>query len=295
MTYSISDTKTELLNARLRRTVGRIKDSVGVDRRTFQDMLGVLPSRYAELRFQKSDFSIDEIYSLADALKLDMDLLFSGRIDYQALARQFKGDLTALPERYQNDVEKMARARAAQVIFAHLSLYHGEDYARSYFRRIQIHPEAFSNPTDFIHPRITTDLIKGLGRENYSEDQIRGVGTMTLALFPEVVRKRLLASRTPRELYSYILEEYAPRQYDRIYHYKLESLSADRCRVVSQITELAQSVFVHDPIDNREACLYRQGVFSSFYGVLGKKLAQIEEVSCVHLGDRKCEIDIVWA
>lgn len=288
-----SVTDGELLNARLRQTIVKIQDSIEVERRTFQEMLGVSTSRYADIQFRKMDFSIKELYSLSNSLSLDLDLLYSGNIDYQALAKQFKGDLTALPERYQNTHQKMARARTIQIIFSHLCFYHGESYARAYLRRFQVRPEAFLNSTEFIHPKITTDLISGLSQENYSEDQIRGIGTMTLSMLPPLVKQKL-KKYTPRNLYSYILEEYVPKQYDRIYTYKLDRISSERCRIISKSTELAKSIFSNKPVDNRETCLYRQGVFTSFYGVFGKRLAKIEEVSCIHRGDSQCVTDVVW-
>jgi hypothetical protein len=294
MNLNNSDLNSKSLNTRLRDTLFRIQDSIQIDRKSYQEILGISATRFAEIAFQSSDISIYELYSIANALDLDIDLIFSGDIDYKALARRYKGDLKAIPEKYQNPSEKLGRARASQVIYSHLMIYHGERFARAYFRRLQLYPDAFTDSVEFVHPLIAIDLMKNLTREGYEENQIRSIGTMTLAVTPKVHQKALSKTKTPKNLYSYILEEFAPKYYDRMYQYKLDQLSNSKCRVITQTTEFAESVFRGKNIDNRESCLFRQGVFSSFLGVFGKRFARIEEISCIHRGDSKCVIDISW-
>lgn len=284
----------EILNSRLRQTIFRIQDCLDVNRKTFLEMMCISSERYAQIAFQKSDITILELYSLAKALDLDLDLLYSGKLDFLEIARRFRGDLKAVPERYSDHSKMLGRARAAQLIFTHLTVYRGEAFARSYFKRLQLYPEAFSNPTDFVHPQIAMDLMKNFSKEGYSEDQIRGIGSMTLALTPEPLRKQFLLTKTPKNLYSYLIEEYGPRSYDRMFHNCLDRITNDSCRVIISTTQLAQEVFGNHPIDNRESCLYRQGVFSSFVSIFGQNYAKIQEISCVHRGDEKCILDIVW-
>ncbi len=280
---------------RLRRTVPKIRECIEVDHSSFLEMLGMSAARYAEVAFRKSEYSTVEISSLADALSVDIDLLFQGKLDYRALAQQFRRNFSAVPERYADESQWLGRARAAQTIYSHLHISKGEAYARSYFRRFQLRPEAFSEATSYVHPLIAIDLMKDLSSEPlYDEARLRSMGTMNLAMLPAVVREKLEALKTPDVLYPYMFEEHLPKQYDRMFQYKLDRLTDSRCRIVVSTTEFTQNTFAGRNIDNRESCLFRQGVFSSFLGLIGSRFAQINEHSCVHCGGASCSFDVAW-
>ena len=279
---------------RLRRTVVRIRDSIGVERQVFQEMLGMTASRYSTIVMQRDEFTIQELQSLANAVALDLDLLLQGHVDYSALAQQFRGDRSILPERYAEKTQRFGRAKAAQVIFAHLSAYHGEEFGRAYFRRFQLQPETFENAADFIHPLISIDLIGEFTKEGYSEAQIRSVGTMTFGTSPPQLRRQLAGMKDPRALYAYFLEGVIPLMYDRMSEYQITRLTSTGCTVVTRTREEAQNSFGRAIIDSRETCLYRQGVFSSVLGHLRTRFGTIHETTCIHRGDAQCTIEVTW-
>ncbi|MBI3555361.1 MAG: hypothetical protein HY074_03735 [Deltaproteobacteria bacterium] len=285
---------TENFNACLKRTVARIRECTDVDLRTFLNMLGMSALRYSEIIMQRQEFSIQELRSLADALDIDLDLIFRDKVDYVALARHFRGDRSVFPEHYSEQSHLFGRAKAAQVIYSHLASYHGESFGRAYFRRFQLHPEAFSNPTDFVSPMIASDLVKGLAKEGYREEHIRSIGTMTYATCPPPLRRKLAAMKDTKTLYLYLYEELVGIQYDRMSDYKIVRLSDRGCTSIVRTREEAQEAFKRKVIDNRESCLYRQGAMSSFSAHTGPSFSTVRETSCIHRGDEVCTLEFRW-
>ena len=284
----------ENFNQYLSTSVSRTRDCLGVNHKTFRNMLGMTLTRYTDVVLKKDEFSIQELQNLADTLDFDIDLLFKGKIDYVALAKQFRGDRTVFPERYADESQQFGRARTGTVIFSHLAAYHGESYAREYFRRFQLYPEAFAEPSAFVNPVIHFDLVGGMTKEGYSEEQIRSIGTMTFALSPPELHRKLAWLKAPKTLYSYVYEELLRTQFDRMFDYQLTGFTDTGCKTVVRPRQEAQDAFKRKIVDNRQSCLYRQGVASSFLANISPHFAEIHEESCVHHGDKLCAYEINW-
>ncbi len=282
-------------NQRLSHTLFGLQDALDLDASAFSEMLGVSGLRYQELRSGRSEVSVQELYSLAQGLDVNVGQLMEGKVDLKLLRQRLRGGSELLPDAYADKAHHLARSIAPKVIHTHLVAHHGQAFARSLFRKFHVAPELFDSLTDYIGPMIPADIVLHLHQEEgYTDDQIRGVGTMTFPIVPQAVSETLRSLRTPQRLYQYFFDYLVPRSYDRMSTYHVEAMGPTYCRVKVKTSEQAQTAFKRKIVDNRAGCLYRQGVVSSYLAHLTGNFAHIQEYSCLYLGDPHCLFDICW-
>src|SRR4051812_33790892 len=108
----------------------KLRNLLELDNREFAESLGVTPRELSQIRLNGQDLSIQNLEKFCQAIQLNINNLFSGKIDYATVARHFRGDLMAMPEAYQGAEFRLGKLRAIQSIFEFMNLFYGFDYAR---------------------------------------------------------------------------------------------------------------------------------------------------------------------
>lgn len=278
---------------RLRLTLDKIHVATALPSRIFIEMLGMSAARYFSIRCGSASPNILELKSLANALDLDVGRIFSGDLDYEALAREFRGERGVLPARYLVPEQQMARARTIKNVYSFLELTRGADYAWSIFRRLQIVPEAFSQPDGFVSSFIIADVLNELAAEGMSDTDFKNLGSHSYVINLGDVNKRLKLTGSPKRLYE-VMISCMPQHYDRMNTYALQSLSDEKCVVRVLPKDEFVEVFKSKLLGSKDVCLYKQGVTASFQAALGPRFASVHESSCVYHGDEHCDYHIYW-
>jgi hypothetical protein len=271
------------------------RQALGLDVGSFTEKLGMSPARYRRLIWGMAEPTMAEIEALASVSETHIDLFMSGEVDFKTMARHAHSNRTAIPEHYATREHKLARVRAVQVIYEHVRFHRGEPEARRILRRRQCHPEAFRDAASLISPKIVEDLLKDLRQDGLSDEQLRGVGTMTLNVNQGAIARKLAGRATPRALYEYVHEELLQHHYDRINHYRLLKMTDTGCVVGVSTQDEAKEAFRTDTVGTREMCLFRQGVYSSFLANLIPRFAKVEESQCMYSGASHCIVHLSWA
>src|SRR6478672_4755925 len=95
-------TFSEVFNQKLKETLRRIQFSIQLTDGELRNILQINKSDYEKFWSGKSEIELSSLASLSEHLSISLDLIFSGKIDYRALGRQFKSKLPEIPEKYQN-------------------------------------------------------------------------------------------------------------------------------------------------------------------------------------------------
>jgi hypothetical protein len=272
---------------RLSATLLRIRSSLGLSDSTFLEMLGA--------KKNQKKYSVKNLESLCRAIDLNIDLLFSGQIDYSVLIKNYRTAALSLPERYSPPEQQLSRARSVYALFQHVQIFHGEDYAKSLLSRLQVHPEFLQDPSALISPLLAADAVEILLSEGFHSNQIFDMGTMTLGITRLTPLGRILQQKSSaRELYQSVHEELVD-QFDHVFDYSLLKITQNSCTVVIQPKERTFDLFRTLVFGNKGMCHFKRGVYASLLGNIRKHFAHIHEKECMYEGADRCIYELTWA
>lgn len=283
------------ITVRLNDTLQSIKGTLSLSDEQFSELLGETPAVYKKIVEGRSRYTIRHLDSLSQSLGLNFSLLFSGKIDYRALYSKYHGHALTLPERYDDPSHKLARTRALKSMLHFIGLDSSYRRAARILSKLQVTPAHLGDPDEFISARLTADFLGKLRPEQFSDEQIRSMGSMTLAIAQDTpAGLALSAYATPKDVYRAIHEELRHLA-DRLWEYRLMSLTDTGCVVHITPQEQTLETFKDDPLGNRELCLFLQGVYSSFLlAVRPSELAKVFETECMYQGGRRCIYHVFW-
>lgn len=281
-------------NTRLRHTLKQIEKAIGIDRGQFVAILDLSTTRYTEILNGKEKLSADEFVRLCQSFDINPKLVSSGGVDYVTLAERFHTRRTAIPRRYAQPSEKLSRALGIQIILKFLSNRPSPSYSNRILSRLQLQPEAFKNPNDFIHPNIYHDLLTELRMEGFSDLTFLKMGQATFSPENTGIKAILSKSKTPKALYTSVHEELFPQLYDRVFDYQLLNITSTGCSGTISLTEEVKDIFHTNTFGNRELCLYKAGVYTSFLAHTLPYFAKVTETSCMYKGDPRCILHFSW-
>jgi hypothetical protein len=284
------------INNSIYQTLGRIQDSLQLTGTQYADLLGFTQKEYDSLLLDGEQLKIQNLLNLSQATELSIDRIMDGDIDFHALAKKHLGDKFAIPEKYAIPTQALARARTVKAIMHHVNSIHGEAYGRHVLRRLQIHPDFFSNPEDYINPFIITDLIETLVRSGFDRSHVKEMGKCAMKVNQNTAVGSLLSqAKTPMDLYRDLHEIVINRHFDRIFEYRIQSLSKTGITVTVTPIKDSHEALNSKLIGDRETCLYKQGVYSSFIGHIDHQFAKLFETACIYQGDPQCRYHLCWA
>ena len=194
------------------------------------------------MRVRKS-FSVNELVKMSEALGINVNLLCTGRVDYEAVAEQYFNQKKVFPFRYSVSEEKLGRARGIQVILKYLSGYWGPVFAKRVLSRLQLHSESFMDPCEFIHPGIYFDLFHELSSEGFTLEQFAAIGKASLKFGSTGIDTLLSEKKDPQSLYTAVHEEVFPKFYDRCFEYLPQKISSDETVAKIVVSEEAKDRF----------------------------------------------------
>ncbi|MGE4233472.1 MAG: hypothetical protein AB7F43_09105 [Bacteriovoracia bacterium] len=287
---------SDFFNKRLIRTIEKIQRTLGLASSDFSDLLIMSPEDYLLCRKGQKDFTIQNLAALAQNLDINPELLFSGGLDFQTLAKSYFGKMPSMPERYCDPSHFLSRTRAIQTILSYTDLYCSKDYSLRILGKLQLKPIHFQVPEVFISPYVGADLLKTLSHDGFGETHIQAMGLMTSSLIRRTAFGQALAKlETPRKLYEYLFDEMV-ENFDHTFEYKLLYSSDSEIRVESRPRESSCSIFATHIVGNKEMCFFKQGVAASFLKLAGSDLMEIFESECLYedKGANRCVYHIRW-
>ncbi|MEW6058232.1 MAG: hypothetical protein AB1540_16640 [Bdellovibrionota bacterium] len=274
----------------------RIQACINVDSQILSDLLGVTSKQLEEFRSGFQNLRIENLEWLCETLGISLENLFTGNIDYPALAQQFGGNVYALPDRYSNSQQHFARARTIMGIIEYLNSLFGPKYVHNILSRLQVRREYFDNPDAFISPYLVTDLLTELRKSGFHENHNVEMGKSAAKVNEKTrVGKVLSSSDGPSKMYERLHAEIMDAHYDHLFYYSLSSLSENDLRMTTTPRRHSHDLLETRTFGHRETCLYKQGVYTSFLSHIGCKNYKLEEEKCMYHGDEHCVYHLSWS
>lgn len=234
-----------------------------------------------ELRTSRKDVPAHCILLLAEGLEIDPSDLSFGRIDYEALSRQLKGESDYVPEKYRGE-GKVCRLFLTSLI--EYSDNHIDTIISDILlRKIQIRREALLLQNEQNGILILQNALDFFGLIGHSSETYFQAG----AHFSDFAKKHLLKKTVYKklalsELYAYWIQTFLPPLI-QAWKFQLEDLTPVSCKI---------RIFHETKIGKKNLCLWRSGLFAAVPEVLGLPRAGSRESTCIHSGDSECHHEI---
>lgn len=281
-------------NARMRLILKELKHALGVDARTFMDLIQVSAMDYRQILKGTSEASIAGLHHLARSIHVNDSALYTGEIDFEAVGRQFRGDHHAVPKRYQDPMHQLSRTRGVQVLLTYFMVHRGAAFVDRILKTLQIRQEFFTDANRYISSKIVLDLFQQLTVQGIALDEMMHVGMLNIALTPTELKKTLGAIHDPRQSYLYFHEELITKFYDRMFDYRLRKISNAGTVGEVHVREEAQDIFKEKILGSKAMCNYRKGVYSSHLLHSKSKVATVLESECMYEGGHRCVYHLSW-
>ncbi len=288
------ESETASFEIQLRLTLGRIRDAIGCSKDQFREYLQLSFNEFDEIDQGRKSFDVQSLQSICNQTGLSLSSLFSGKIDYLALAKQHSGDRYFLPERYLPPEHQLGRARSILGILKYVESLHGFPYSRNLLSRLQISRACLLDHEAFISPLVGVDLLNLLCQEGFDAGHLSEMGRMMYHVSNNTPISKILGrASSPSELYRTLHEE-IPGHFDQAFHYRLTKLTSDSCTTTAVPTEETQELFRSNRFGTKSMCRFKQGVLSAFLGYLTNRFATVVESECMYEGGAKCVYHLSW-
>jgi len=278
----------------LTQTIFRVRSILRLGTPQFCDYLQISEEEAQDLGKAVAHLSLFQLDHFCTQIGTSVDHLLSGKIDFSALKNHQKGPDYLMPERYANGDHQFSIARSISGVQVYLSSFYGSSYFNRLMNRLQLSEHLFSNPQEKISSLISTDLLRELEQDSFSEEQIFKMGLNTFITNRNTELGKIFGECSePSTTYQKCAESLSAK-FELLNHYRIISLSHFSCVIeASQSTEVLEA-FKTRKFGIRYTCVFRQGVLASFPGFIGFPFGQIKERKCVFHGDASCIYEISW-
>lgn len=271
-----------------------IQEALGLSDSEYLKILEITPKEFNKIKNSQSKFTTVAIGNLCDALELDIDRVFSGDIDYEAMCKHRHGENLTLPEKYSVPSQSLATARSILSKFSFLDRYYDPGYSRRLMRKFQIRPQIFNHPDLRVSPVIGIDIMKQLVRDGFDEHDLRLMGNHTIDVYRKTKLGRELSRfKTAKEIYRAMHEELM-HYFDGLWDYQLTKLTDKGCTVAVTTKQRISDVFSDHTVGSREICLFRQGTYMTILSNIYPDVARLLESECMYSGGKRCIYHIYW-
>lgn len=266
----------------------RLRITLDYDLKSWADLLRLTESEYVLFLKGKKPLDIMRLAELSRQTHLSLDAFVEGKIDFKAVAAQYQGFSTYIPEQYT--ISALSKRRTSITVLDYLEKYFGWQTRQAVLRKTQVQESSFSDPEKTINLRFLNDTLKFLSSNGFTHDSIAAIGmhsavTNSTSPFTKILRSlpRL------RDIPDYTINSLVPKYFDRNHHYRILSLDDTSCVFeVTPVKELRSNLSFNE-IASRELCAYRKGVASSFFAHAGLPFGKTTELACVHDGAPACK------
>jgi predicted hydrocarbon binding protein len=272
-------------------TVERLQASLAMEgwmrRSRWLEILKLTPKGYEAFRSGVQPLSEASLLSLSKFVGVSVEDISSGNIDFRAVAVNQGAGARELPELYAKAA--FSRRRAVITSFDGLEQILGWRARHDALRYLGVNEAVLSDSMAPINAQFFTDAAKYLNaKHGLTEQHIFEMGLYS----SEANRKNLIgavlsSAADVREAYLIFFEELLAF-FEHHTKYLVTFMSEHSCTVEAHqvpYTAEAMGVRYHG---SKQLCIFRAAVLASIPRHLDKPIANIEETSCVHRGDRIC-------
>jgi hypothetical protein len=276
-------------------TFDRICLALGISKTNLLGVLQLSEEQFDKIERGHAHFPIESLTHASDTFDVSLRGILSGDIDYGVLARHHGGDDHALPERYSNPEHFLARKRSVMGIMHYIRRLQGQDMVRDILRRVQVKPNHFADPEERMSPYLIKDLFTEAIASGFEQSHLREMGKSALEINKQTRVGAILSRATsPTELYSELHEKIMDRHYDKIFNYRIQSLTKTGIVMETTVNREGHEMLGTPLFGSRGVCLYKQGVYASFLGHIKFQYFNFRERACMYLGDDRCEFELSW-
>ena len=280
---------TELRSARLTKTLHKIQDTLRIPSEMYCDVLGVPPEE-----INPQNIPMSGLDRLAHALRLDVENLLNGEIDYQTLYQHhYHGKKAALPEKYTCNLS--SRMRTAQNIIDYLELY-SPFHAQLITKKLQINPSTFYDLEKKISVALVNDLYKQMAYFNFTGHDFYKAGYLGALKFKNspAFYQKFKAVRTPHELYELFFGQQV-KYLEQNWDYKIVKVSKNKCTFRVTTRPEISDIFHTTHFGTPGFCSHKAGFGAGLLEYLQISALRVQETKCFHRNDPYCEFEIEWA
>lgn len=162
------------MSQQLWQTLTRIRRTLGVGPKQMSALMLLTREEYCKLAQEQKDLPARCTLQLCRALNISFEMLMTESFCYRALARQFYGDRTAIPEKYTLAGKSKRRVLANLLDYVEVA----SDWQRrlELMRHLQINESALADPDGTVNLRCTVEAIEWLHRQSKNDESLQLLG-----------------------------------------------------------------------------------------------------------------------
>lgn len=269
----------------------QIRGHINEDKHDFCHRLGLSTRQYSSIVERKRSLPIDKFCTLVESFDLDIDAVFNGPIDLNALLEHQKGNLSYIPEKYL--IGAASKKRNILNVFRAIETFHSHRVSlRDLFRYFQVHKEGFKNPDESINLSFCQDVfeylrVKGLQDSDYVQFGVYS----SLCNKKTLLAKNLRSKRDLSSLYESLMTEYI-HLIEKNCDYQIKTLAHNRIVIQSKSKQNLASALSTFEVGGPEVCLQRIGVLKSVPVFKDRTMSKVIETKCVHQGHSCCQFEV---
>lgn len=268
-------------------TVERIRRSLQLSHGAIASLLQMSPRLYWKYRRRKRPPSLHSFTDFALALRLSVDSVYAGNIDFRSLRLHFRGKRDYLPERYQ--CAAFSRRRTSVYLLDYIERFHGWRARDAILRRFQLTEELLSDPDGSINIRFLTDLCKYLRETGVPDHEFVRMGSYSVITNRNTPLGKLFASfRHPYVAYERLFSGLIGQYYDENFQYRLLRMNSSECLMEARQNQDVASALGLKALGSRQTCDARLGAMLSLPGYLSLPYSKARKLACQHEGDSTC-------
>lgn len=265
-------------------TVGRIKDELYWDQADLAHCFNVSPRSLERLQSYKREPDLEKVTHFCDRLHLDLEKLMYGTLNFEAMKRQYFGELDYVPQRYRvsanvdladslkalNYIRKKYDKKLIHVLLCHL----------------QIREEAFEkNP--LVNLRVMVDILSFLKKANYQSVDYCKMGK---ALIREIHQSDSIYSLTKnqKDILSFFEKFIELTPVKSSWHYKVRKNDSKSWSLLTFPKKETVSLIGEPSFFRSDFCSYRRGLFTQLPKSYGYRAQRVKKLSCILQGDSFC-------
>ncbi len=264
-------------------TFERIAMTLNLKDSEFADMLLLTQHELLKFREHKKDLPFIKLFNLSERLNISFDSIITGKIDYQALAQHYFGNLTYLPEKYSNC--KLGRRRSSVMILNFIETNFGWKERLSVLRRFQLNEAIFAKPDEPISFDFNSELLDYLVKYKIDKNFLPKIGIQSfLKTYPLAVKNELNGCTDVGEIYERFCDQIIEKYFEKNFQYKIEKMRHDSCIVIATPNQDLIETLKNNTPGSSITSLYRLGVASIYPGIIGLPQATARQTASIYDG-----------
>lgn len=286
MRVSRQPSQLELHSRRMRRTAEQLRKAIGVNHKTWCDILHLTQPEYIRILNGTDELPAHSLHYVAEWLQLSVEAVIYGRIDHDAVTRHYAGEMDYVPERYL--VGAYSRRGTMKNILKHIGRTHGEHEQQRIIRMLQVTPVALGDVEAPININFAVDVMAALAKRGVGPEYFRELGANSIRATAHLPFAATLAKcGTIPNLYKCYLEQEV-RNLEKNTTYRYISAGPN-----SFFVEAVQNDDVAEALKNKnygsaQICEFKTGGLTMMPLYVGMAPIQAKKIKCIHKGDPTC-------